>query len=193
MSENDFGGLYCQASLPLEWTALEESTGSHDPVELSNQNCLKISLGLDDGSHESVDELGEMNQEIQRLDFKVNIILELLAQLVSRNIELPLAAEIKLGADALLWSSTTTPPVCGARVQVKLYLDPRFPFPLTLTGLVVDVTQAGNAHQVRLELDPQTELTQELLEKYIFRCHRRHIARMKSEAVKEPQNKSEGP
>ena len=132
MSENSFSGLFFQTTLPLEWTPLEE--GEHLPAstELSNQNFLRIVMGLDEAAHESVDESTELNHELQRLEFKVNIVLELVAQLISRDTELPDTVELKLSSGALEWSCGTTPPISGQTIQVKIYLDPRFPTPLTL-------------------------------------------------------------
>ncbi len=181
MSENSFGGLFFQATLPLEWIPLEEAGVPSASIEIANQNCLRIVMGMDEVTHETVDESTELNHELQRLDFKVNIILELVAQLASRDTELPSCAEIKLGHSALQWCSSKTPPLSGQTIQVKVYPDPRFPFPLILSGNVAAVTQIDDGYQVMLEIKLQSELTRELLEKYIFRCHRRHIAKMKSE------------
>lgn len=180
MSEYNFNTLFIQTTLPLEWAPLNEGEYLPASTELSNQNILKIAMGLDEGAHEAIDESAEINHEVQRLEYKVNVILELVAQLVSRDTELPNAIEIKLSADALEWSCTTTPPVFGQTILVKIYLDSRFPTPLILSGEVVSVVQTKNCHRVVLDLTANDELTHELFEKYIFRCHRRQIASLKS-------------
>ncbi len=177
----EFGGLFCEVNCPLDLSLIKARGTITPSVDLANQNCLSVILGLDEAVHEHADESLEISHDLQRLDFKVNVILELVAQLVSQNIELPPSADLKLGSHALQWISSELPAQLGQLLQVKLYLDKRFSFPLTLSGQVVDVRQVGNSNQVQLELDPQTEQTQELLEKYIFRCHRRHIARIKSD------------
>lgn len=180
MSDNSFNGLYIQTSLPLEWTLLKEEEHLSASTELNNQNILRVVMGLDEGGHETVDESAELNHEIQRLDFKLNVILELVAQLVSRDTKLPNAVDFKLSADALEWLCVTSPPISGQAIQVKIYLDPRFPTHLILNGNVVSVTQEAGRNRVKLEMGTNDELTQELLEKYIFRCHRRQIASLKS-------------
>ena len=180
----NFHGLFCEINLPLEWIPVAESTAISPSLDRANQNCLRIILGLDDVVHETADDAVDLSHDLQRLDFKVNILLELVAQLVTQNVHLPPSTELKLGPGVLQWLSVDAP-TTGQTVQVKLYPDQRFPSPLVLSGTVVDVSAVGNRHQVQLEFDQQPELTQELLEKYIFRCHRRHIARMKSQSGKE--------
>ncbi len=177
----EFGGLFCEVNCPLYLSPVEARVVISPSIDLANQNCLRIILGLDEVVHEHVDESLEISHDLQRLDFKVNVILELVAQLISQNIELPPSVDLKLGSHALQWISSEMPTQLGQLLEVKLYLDPRFSFPLTLSGQVVDLRKVGNAHQIQLELDPPTLQTQELLEKYIFRCHRRHIARIKTD------------
>lgn len=185
MSDNSFNGLYIQTTLPLEWMPLKEGEHLSVSTEVGNQNILRIVMGLDEGAYEAVDESAELNHEIQRLDFKVNIILELVAQLVSRDTKLPNAVDFKLSADALEWICVTSPPISGQAIQVKIYLDPRFPTPLIFNGNVVSVTHEAERHRVKLEMEANDELTQESLEKYIFRCHRRQIASLKSKKSSE--------
>lgn len=178
---SELGGLYCDLHVPLEWEPL---TASDSPVgvDLVNQNRLKIILGLDEVIHEA-DENPELGQELQRLDFKVNIILELVGQLVSHNLTLPPSSSIKLGPDTVQWVTREPAPSQGQTLEIRLYLDQRFPFPLSLRGQVAGLAQTPAGSQVQLVLDPMSEQTQDLLEKFIFRCHRRHIARMKTQPV----------
>ena len=181
---NEFGGLSCSLNLPLECSSLADSCSSLSPsVESANQNCLKIVLGLDDGMHEAPDENAELSQDLQRMDFKINIILEMLGQLVSQNIEIPVSTDIKLGPKAIQWLALTSPPELGQTMQIKIYLDIRFPFPFVMFGSVTSVIPAETGYCVVMKTVPINPYSLELLEKYIFRCHRRQIARMKSETI----------
>jgi len=180
----EFGGLSCGLNLPLEWSSLKESCDSlSSSVEHANQNCLKIVLGLDDGMHDAHDENAEISQDLQRMDFKINIILEMLGQLVSQNIKIPMSADIKLGPKALQWLEFTNPPESGQMIQVRLYLDPRFLFPFVICGEVRSVMPVETGYSVVMQTGQLNAYSLELLEKYIFRCHRRQIARMKSETT----------
>jgi len=181
---NEPGGVYCELNAPLEWKARGETAGGVSSAhDAANENCLRIVLGLDDVVHELADEAVELSQELQRLDFKVNVILELVAQLVSQNLSLPEDHAIKLGSHFIQWLAQTPPGQVGQSLELKLYLDSRFPFPLRLTGRISALDQLADGCNTTLALDQQQEQTQELLEKYVFRCHRRHIARMKTQTA----------
>lgn len=179
----EFGGLSCEVHLPLEWLPLTGQTELSPSVENANQNCLKIVLGLDETVHEPVDEPVELSQDLQRVEFKVNIILELVAQLISQNKPIPGSVDITLGPKALRWLAVSNPPEVGQTLQAKIYLDVRFPFPFVVGGTVTSVTPVEAGHCVVVEAAQDNAYSQDLLEKYIFRCHRRQIARMKSETV----------
>ncbi len=180
----EFGGLFCDVNLPLEWSPLTGSCSGLSPsVEHANQNCLKIVLGLDDGMHEGPDENAELSQAFQRMDFKINIILELVGQLVSQSIQMPISTDIKLGPKAVQWLASTSPPELGQMIQIKTYLDARFPFPFLIFGSVISVTPVKGGDCIVMETAQENAYSLELLEKYIFRCHRRQIARIKSETV----------
>lgn len=180
----EFGGLSCGLTLPLEWSSLSEScSGLSSSVESANQNCLKIVLGLSDGMHESHDENTELSQDLQRMDFKINIILEMLGQLLSQNIKIPAAVDLKLGPKAVQWLELADPPEPGQMVQVKVYLDPRFLFSFVVFGEVATVIPVEAGYSVVMKTAQLSADSLELLEKYIFRCHRRQIARMKSETI----------
>ncbi len=180
----EFGGLSCDVNLPLVWSLHAGPASLSPSVERSNQNCLKISLGLDEGMHEVPDENSELNQDLQRMDFKINIILELVAQLASQNIQMPANTDIKLGPKLIQWQTLENPPELGQIIEAKIYLDARFPFPLAICGSVVsvDLVETGG-YLVVVEHAQSNSYSLELLEKYIFRCHRRQIARMKSKTI----------
>lgn len=179
----EFGGLSCEVNLPLEWLPLSGQTGLSPSVEHANQNCLKIVLGLDEAVHEPADESAELSQDLQRVEFKVNIILELVGQLISQNKPTPTNVDITLGPKALRWLAVSNPPEIGQTLQTKIYLDTRFPFPYVISGCVTSVTQVEAGYLVVVDAVQTNPHSLGLLEKYIFRCHRRQIARMKSETA----------
>jgi hypothetical protein len=149
-------------------------------ANFANQSRLKVILALDEVIHETADETADLNQDLQRLDFKINVILELLGQIMVQNNPMPESTAVKLGPRAIQWQMDSTPPAVGEALEVQAYLDHRFPFPLLLSGMVGQVTPQESGVLVHLELDELAEAAQDLLEKYIFRCHRRHIARIKT-------------
>lgn len=182
MSEISVSGLSCQLSLPLSWSVMaDEAAPLSQAVEQQNLNRLHIILGLDDSSlRELHEEESGLVAEIQRLDFKINIVLELVSHLVTAGRALPEAVSATLSHGALVWESGKDVPPQGARIELELFFDLRFPFPLVLHGRVESLDSQSS--KVTVVFDPFPESIQEMLEKYVFRCHRRHIARLKKRA-----------
>lgn len=175
-------GLFCALNIPLGWSQMMGEEGSSS-VTLSQENInrLQVILGLDDYSSRDLhDEETGLAAEIQRLDFKINIILGLVAQLVTVRSELPAPVHVTLSANLLVFEPFENRPPEGAMLALELFLDKRYPFPLVLRGRVESAPQSL---EINVMLEPFSAAFQELLEKYIFRCHRRHIARLKKSSV----------
>lgn len=181
MSEAETGGLSCKLNLPLKWYSLAESDAVHaQTAEQNNLSRLHTILGLDDSARELHEDDSGVAAELQRLDFKINTVLELVAQLVVARGALPDPVAVTLTPALLSFDLSRDLPAPGERVVVELFLDPRFPFPLILRGWVASVVAADLPdYSVRVVFDTLSESLREMLEKYIFRCHRRHIARRK--------------
>ena len=59
-----------------------------------------------------------------------------------------------------------------ALLKIQLFLDPEFPRPLTLCAKLIDV----QPQNFTVSFGPLEERLQDLLDKYVFRQHRRAIA-----------------
>lgn len=181
MSEAEAGGLSCKLNLPLKWSSLAEGGAVYtQTAEQNNLSRLHTILGLDDAARESHEDDSGVAAELQRLDFKINTVLELVAQLVVSREALPDPVAVTLTPAILSFDLTHDLPAPGETVVLDLFLDPRFPFPLILRGKIESVMAVDPPrYSVRVVLDPLSDPLQEMFEKYIFRCHRRHIARLK--------------
>ncbi len=182
MTEMAVNGLFCNLNIPLGWSQM---TGEVEinPVALAQENInrLQVILGLDDYSSRDLhDEETGLAAEIQRLDFKINIILGLVAQLATVRNELPTSVPVTLSADVLNFELSGNSPPQGAMLALELFLDKRYPFPLVFHGRVDTAFECSGVNVI---LVPFPTAFQELLEKYIFRCHRRHIARLKNNSL----------
>jgi hypothetical protein len=187
----ELGGLSCKADLPLRWsllpdnkqeTSAAEKGGLSQSSEQNNLNRLQVILGLDESARELHEDDSGVAAEIQRLDFKMNVLLELVSCLITTDREGIETCSVSLSPRLILWDAWQEPPPEGARITVELFLDLRFPFPLILHGCVAALSGSAPC-QVRVVLDPFSEALQEMLEKFIFRCHRRHIARLKKSST----------
>ena len=163
-------GLVLEDRLPLRWRVVE-TPGVVPSLQLSNEETLRVILSLDEHHVEASDENPEFAHEIQRLETKINLILELVSQVLARQLQLPEALPVRLSAHEIEWE-TATLPAMGSPVLIEIYVCPRYPRPLMLPATV----QGFAGRQARAVFDDLGEPAQELLEKLIFRHHRRQIA-----------------
>ncbi len=173
-------GIIYEDRLRLSW---RELTDDPEPTHLArwnlaNEQVLHLVAALEDHHSEPADEQVPQAHELARLDFKVNLLLELVGELLARQLSLPPEREVKLSAQAIQWAEpkATDRPGPGSRVLVALYVHHRLPKPLMLLG---ETRAAAPGGWVSAELRGVSEGVRDLLEKLIFRHHRRSIAHMR--------------
>jgi hypothetical protein len=170
-------GVSYQDRLPVAWRVLNEPLTDAERIKLDarNEDVLRIVLSLDEPLSESGEE-GPAHGEIQRLDFKLNLILDLVSQIFSRHAALPEHARITLAGQWLEWTAARSIPV-GTTLALDIYLHDKYPQPVVLMGDVVSVSAAEEGgYTVRIDLMPVGESTQDVFEKFVFRQHRRAVA-----------------
>lgn len=179
-SEGSLGeGIIYEDQLPLSW---RELPADPEPARLArwnlaNEQVLHLVAALEEHHHEPADEHSPQAHELARLDFKINLVLELVGELLTRQLSLPAEREVKLSAQAIQWAEPEAGhPGPGAWVLITLYVHPQLPKPLTLLG---EVRAAAPSGRVVAELRGVSEAVRDLLEKLIFRHHRRSIAHMR--------------
>lgn len=156
-------GISFSMSAPLAWQMASGELTAQQCEE--NEKLLRVILALDEHPPEHSDELGV-------LDFKVNIVLELLGDLLLQQLDLPAAVNLRLGATALMWSGDGELPTVGDHIELSIYLHRTFPRPVLLRGRVNDV-EADTCH---VHLDTLPDAMQDMFEKFIFAHHRREVA-----------------
>lgn len=170
-STESFGTvLVLEESLPLRWR-VSETPAAAPHLLLSNEETLRVILSLDEHHVEASDENPEFAQEVQRLESKINLILELVSQVLARQLQLPEALPVRLSAHDIEWE-TAAAPAAGTPLLLEIYVCVRYPRPLYLPATV----QTASAGRVRAVFNDLGESVQELLERLIFRHHRRQIA-----------------
>ncbi len=179
MSDAFFGGgLTFEDSLPLTWT----SGPVAERMELARMNADNQQLLGAESSLEEArvlealkDESPALVHELQRLEFKVNILLRLTAQISVREHPLPPAHAVRLGARGLEWRGGEDPGV-GTTGLLELYINPVLPQALRLNCRVAGAQGVGAARAVHLSFVGQSEQVVALIDKLIFRHHRRLVA-----------------
>jgi len=179
VSDGFFGdGLIFEEALPVMWASGPLAEGT-SPAHLNADNHQL--LGAEASLHEVrvldalKDESPALVQELQRLEFKVNILLRLTAELATRNSTLPPAQRIRLTSRALEWFGQHTPAV-GDIGLLSLYVNPSLPQAIRLAGVVAGERTHEGVRVAQIRFSGISEAVVEQLDKFIFRHHRRLVA-----------------
>jgi hypothetical protein len=175
-------GIVIEQAFPLRWRSLEAALSSSERGGLSSHNrqVLNVLTSMDGVGVESEGEVDTLSRELRCLDDKLNFVVSMLGTLLARDGELPAAVPTWLGARGLMCAvldemETPLPPK-GDIFLLELFLEPRFPQPIKLPVGLEPVGQTSSGLLILAVFrDLGTEVT-ELLEKCIFRQHRRAIA-----------------
>ncbi|OUS11525.1 hypothetical protein A9Q89_08595 [Gammaproteobacteria bacterium 53_120_T64] len=176
-----FQGLYYETHISLVWQVVNALPSDNDLVKINEDNCrfLKALAALNEGAPEAAEEIPQTAAELQRLDLKLNLLLEIVGQLLASQRPLPAPTQVRLGAAGIEWLAEDCPPA-GAQVCIELYLRSELPSPLRFHGVAVPVgeVQGSSAGSTRVQVRfvGLNATLQADLEKFIFRRHRRSIA-----------------
>lgn len=168
-------GVVYEDRLPLAVTVL---TGPWEPsqrlrLEQGNTDLLRTLVALEEVSSESGGE-EDKDPDLQRVEFKVNLVLDMVARIYAEHLAIPPLAPVRLSGEFLEWHDPPSAPA-GTWLQVQLYISQRFPQPLNLLG-IADTAPADSHYSCRMRLDGLSQPLQDALERFIFRHHRRLVA-----------------
>ena len=146
-------------------------------MNADNQQLLGAEASLDEVRvHEALkDESPALLHELQRLEFKLNVLLRLTAELAVRNSALPPPRRIRLSSVGLEWLDGDPPPV-GAAGILSVYINPARPQALKMSCGVVGERFEDGQRVAQLQFSGLSDAVVDLLEKLIFRHHRRLVA-----------------
>ena len=101
--------------------------------------------------------------------------LRLTAEIAMRSATLPPVQRTRLGARGLEWFGASAPAV-GEAGLIHIYINPALPQPLKIPCSVVGERSDGTERVAQLQFRDLSEGVVDLLEKLIFRHHRRLVA-----------------
>jgi hypothetical protein len=171
-------GLIFEEALPVTWAPGPLADGLLlGRLNADNHQLLGAEASLDDVRvHEALkDESPALLHELQRLEFKVNILLRLTAELAMRHSGLPAAARVRLSSIGLEWFGESTPAV-GETGLLSLYINPALPQPLKMACTTAGERTDQGVRVSQLRFSGASEPVIDMLEKLIFRHHRRLVA-----------------
>ncbi len=158
--------------LPVNWAPL---AGSMDTAAVSfterNVRLLQALAAIED--HGVSDKPDESAPDLTRLDFKINLLLDLVGQLVVANRPRPAALAIRFNSQGARWQASAPLPAAGTLGVAEIHLRDFLAEPLRLVGTLTQVSADG---EVTVRFAPVGEALADLLERLIFRHHRRQVA-----------------
>jgi hypothetical protein len=170
-------GLIFEDTMPLAWAPGPLAEDQFARLNADNQQLLAAYATLDEVRvHEVLkDESPALVHELQRLDFKLNILLRLTADLAMRQSGVPPARRVRFSATGLEWIGDDAPTE-GSTGLLVLYVNAVLPQPLQFPATVIGGGLHKEGRTAWLQFTGLSESVVELIEKLIFRHHRRLIA-----------------
>ncbi|MGH8227405.1 MAG: PilZ domain-containing protein [Steroidobacteraceae bacterium] len=165
--------LAYQDVLPLNWRSLPGSVDQAVAASFTDRNVRLLQACAAVEDHGGADKQDEDSPELQRLEFKVNLLLDLVGQILVANRPRPAAVPVRFNALGVIWRAPAPLPEAGTQGIAEIYLHDCLAEPLRLIGRITSVTPDG---QVKARFSPVGELVEDLIEKLTFRRHRRQIA-----------------
>lgn len=171
-------GLIFEDSLPVVFTPGTLAEGVQlARLNADNHQLLGAESSLDDVRvHEALkDESPALLHELQRLEYKVNILLRLTAELALRSSALPTPERVRMSSRALEWfgEHAARPEASGL---LSVYINSALPQPLKIPSIVVGEAAVDGARATRFRFVGLSDAVIDMLEKLIFRHHRRLVA-----------------
>lgn len=170
---NPFPALVYQEIIALRWKLLEAPPSAMQSAaqEQRNTEVLRIIATLD----EFADQHAGVSPELAHLDFKLNLVLDLVGGIAGYYHEIPAGVPARLGVQAIEWESEQAPPA-ASQVAIEIYLHHNYPHPVVLWGKVQAVTPIAQGNRCLVVFESLSTQLQEWLEKIIFLHHRRQVA-----------------
>jgi hypothetical protein len=165
--------LHLAAVLPVEWTA---RSADEDAAFIArrlrrNMAALAVDAAGDERRDRPVDE-GAASFDVQRIDSKLNAIMELFAILLERDAIAPPRVPLRFNAHGIEWQAAPAP-ATGRAIAIRIHLEACAALPLELAAVTLDPPEPGWAaarfEGVRAPLH-------EAIAKMVFREHRRQVA-----------------
>lgn len=162
--------------LPVAWRPLREPLDAVAMAALTDRNVKTLQVGAAIEEHGPVDKQDEKSPhaaDLQRLEIKMNLVIELLGQILAASTPRPRPTSIRFNALGATWRAGDAQPQANSLGILDIHLRECLAQPLSLVARIVSVSPEG---VVKATVVPPGEATADLIEKLAFRRHRRQVA-----------------
>ncbi len=182
----DISGLTFSDNFSIAWRQVEYTPDDDHlaVVNDSNESFLRAVAALAAFTGEHFEEESAISQELERLDRKINLVVDLVSQLVYKQLELPDKTRVTVSANDLVWRESN-PPQPQETLFVQAYVQHGTPKPLCFYGKVSSTPDDIDSGRCRVQYLSLSSSVQSWLEKLIFRHHRREVAFRRSRGAED--------
>jgi hypothetical protein len=171
-----FDKLAYEDWLPVRWSPQAETVSDVSAAQHLVERNLRVLQACDaleeHGQTEKSDDESPHSADLMRLDFKLNLLLDLAAQLLAASQPRVRPVKIRFNAMGATWQAED-PPAIGAHGILEITLRELVVQPLLLPCEVVPGAPHGES---RVRFMWLGETVADHIEKLVFRRHRRKIA-----------------
>lgn len=161
--------------LPVHWRPLPREVDQAVFASFAERNLRLLQACAALEEHVPADKKQEEHAphaDIMRLDFKINLLLDLVGQILVANSPRPKPVSVRFNALGAVWESAPPLPQPGAQGVLEIYLRDCLVQPLRLVGRI----SGGSDNKVKAKFIHPGESIADLMEKLAFRRHRRQVA-----------------
>ena len=160
---------------PLEWLPLPAPHDAHalESLDTANMALLQACIASEEQPvREKNDELTPLAHELARLDYKINLALQMLATLVSQKSPPMQPRPVRFNATGVTWTALAPLPAAGDYGTLRIRLQGTLPQCLELAAQVTEVDGA----EVSLRYLRLSEACAEQMQRLCFLRHRKQVA-----------------
>lgn len=171
-------GLGYGDEIPVEWETCEIPEGA--VLDRYNAGVVRIIRALtsfEEIAGDPGEEITPLTHTVTRLEGKIDLLLNLVGRLVHRHVALPTRYRMQVCTDGIEWADGAQDIDEGATGIVVLYLQPAVPISLRVPARIKGRVAATDNTWTHVEFVGLSGEARDLVQKYVFRHHRREIAR----------------
>lgn len=169
-------GVSYFATLPLSWRTETEPSAGDIAVWMYGDVALLRALSTIESMQPELegDVKSGVGKVLERLEFKIDLTLNLVAKLLAQHAVLPPACPVFVSTEGMEW-------ICeenvaeGENIVISAYISPKLPQPLVLPARIKAVQQEPNGTRVYATFTHLSEEAQDWLSRTVFRYHRRAV------------------
>jgi hypothetical protein len=160
---------------PLEWVPLPAAHDTHtlESLDAANTALLHACIASEEQPvREKNDELTPLANELARLDYKINLALQMLAALTARHAPAMQLRPVRFNAVGVTWTAVAPLPAVGDYGTLRIRLQSSLPQCLELAAQVTETDGA----EVSLRYLRLSEACGEQMQRLCFLRHRKQVA-----------------